>query len=82
MKDKQYYTDALRDFPEVLNIEQFREIIGSVGINSTRLIITCNHVKSYRIRDTYFVPKEYAIDYLLSEQYADDAKCMKIKRPI
>lgn len=77
MKDRKYYEELFTDYPDLLTLEQFREMLGGMSDNIARKLMRENAVKHFYIRYTYFIPKCCAIDYALSEEYAELKKTLK-----
>ncbi|WP_343084941.1 DNA-binding protein [Blautia producta] len=73
-KDRKYYRKYFKDYPEVVDLIRFRQMIGGICDNTARRIMREGKVKHFFIRNTYKIPKECVIDYVLSEHYAED-KC-------
>ncbi len=70
MSKRNEYRKKYSAYPEVVNLMQFREMLGGIGEKTARKLMRENRVKHYYIRNTYLIPKEWVIDYLLSTHYA------------
>ena len=70
MSEREKYRKKYASYPEVVNLLQFREMLGGIADSTARKLMRENRVKHYYIRTTYLIPKEWVIDYLLSTHYA------------
>ena len=70
MKNRNYYRRRFAQYPDVVTVPQFREMMGGIGEKTAHMLLRENHVKHYCIRTTYLIPKEWVIDYILSTHYA------------
>ena len=71
MKNRKYYEQLYTDNPTVVTLIQFRQMLGGIGDTTARKLMRENRVKHYYIRHTYLIPKDWVIDYVLSEHYAE-----------
>ncbi len=77
MKSRSYYEALFSEYPDVVTLDVFREMLGGIGDSTARKLIRGNHVYHFYIRDTYLIPKPCVIDYILSEHYAEYRKSLK-----
>lgn len=70
MSKRNEYRKKYSAYPDVVNLAQFREMLGGIGEKTARKLMRENRVKHYYIRNTYLIPKEWVIDYLFSTHYA------------
>lgn len=70
MKGRKFYESYFSAYPDVVTLDQFREMLGGMGDVQARRLMRQNHVKHFYIRGTYLIPKTYVIDYILSTHYA------------
>ena len=80
MNEIEKYRRKYASYPEVVNLLQFREMLGGIADSTARKLMRENRVKHYYVRTTYLIPKEWVIDYLLSTHYAQYR--MKLKARI
>lgn len=80
MNEREKYRRKYASYPEVVNLLQFREMLGGIADSTARKLMRENRVKHYYVRTTYLIPKEWVIDYLLSTHYAQYR--MKLKAQI
>ena len=71
MKNRKYYEQLYTEYPTVVTLIQFRQMLGGIGDTTARKLMRENRVKHYYIRHTYLIPKDWVIDYVLSEHYAE-----------
>ena len=69
MRNRKYYQNRFAKYPDVVTIPQFCEMMGGICDKSARKLLRENRVKHYFIRNTYMIPKEWIIDYILSTHY-------------
>ena len=79
MRDKQYYRKKFKEYPDVVTLEQFREMLGGIGDSTARKLMRAGRVKHFYIRDTYMIPKEYVIEYVLGEHYEEYKYSLKVQ---
>ena len=70
MKNRKYYRKRFAKYPDVVTIPQFCEMLGGISDKTARKLLRENRVKHYYIRTTFYIPKEWVIDYILSADYA------------
>ncbi|QII81235.1 DNA-binding protein [Jeotgalibaca arthritidis] len=79
MRNEQYYREKFKDYPDVVTLEQFREMLGGIGHSTARKLMRAKKVKHFYIRDAYMIPKEYVIDYVTGEHYAEYKYGLKVQ---
>ena len=79
MRDKRYYQDRFKRYPDVVTLQQFREMLGGIADSTARKLIRENRVKHFYIRTTYMIPKECVIEYVLGEHYEEYKYCLKVQ---
>ena len=79
MRDKQYYRKRFKEYPDVVTLEQFREMLGGIGDSTARKLMRVKKVKHFYIRDTYMIPKEYVIEYVTGEHYGEYKYSLKVQ---
>lgn len=79
MKKREYYENLFANYPDVVTLQEFREMLGGIGDGTARKLMRGNYVRHYYIRHTYLIPKPYVIDYVLSAHYAKYKKELKVQ---
>ena len=79
MMDKEYYEERFSKYPDLVTLPVFREMLGGIGDSTARKLMRGNHVQHYYIRDTYLIPKQSVIEYVLSPHYAEYNKSLKVR---
>lgn len=79
MKNKKYYESKFAEYPDLVTIPTFCEMLGGIAKNTARKLIRENRIKYFYIRCTYYIPKAYIIAYLLSDDYAEYKKKLKVR---
>ncbi|MGI6227914.1 MAG: DNA-binding protein [Peptococcales bacterium] len=78
-KGRKYYKELFKDYPDVVDLIQFRAMLGGIADSTARKLVRENRVKHFYIRDTYMIPKKCVIDYVLSEHYAEYKHSLKVQ---
>ena len=68
-KGKKYYEKLFKEYPDLVSVLQFREMLGGVSDTFARKLIRENRVQKFFIRPYYYIPKSSVIEYVLSEDY-------------
>ena len=55
MKNRKYYEQLYTEYPTVVTLIQFRQMLGGIGDTTARKLMRENRVKHYYIRHTYLV---------------------------
>lgn len=79
MRDRKYYERRFEHYPDLVNLEQFREMLGGIGDTTARKLMRQNRVQHFFIRTTYLIPKASVIDYVLGEHYAEYKYSLKYR---
>ena len=69
MKSRKFYENYFASYPDLVSLDQFRKMLGGMGVVQARKLMQQNHVKHFYIRGTYLIPKSHVIDYILSTHY-------------
>lgn len=72
-KNREYYRKLFQNYPDLVGVEQLRKMLGGVGELQVRRLLQQKRIKSFQIRREYRIPKEYIIDYVLSDDYREKA---------
>jgi hypothetical protein len=51
MRDKQYYQERFRVYPDIVTLEQFREMLGGIAYSTARKLMKASKVKHFYIRE-------------------------------
>lgn len=78
-KGKSYYKELFKDYPDVVTLVQFREMLGGIADSTARKLMRTNAVKHFYIRDAYMIPKKCVIDYVTGEHYAEYKHSLKVQ---
>ena len=76
---RESYEQRFAEYPDVVTLSLFREMMCGIGDSTARKLMQENHVRHYYIRNTYLIPKAWVIDYILSEHYASYKKELKVQ---
>ena len=69
MRNRKYYEKLYERYPDLVTLNQFRKMLGGIGECTARKLVQQKHIKSFKIRGTYMIPKACVIDYVLSSHY-------------
>lgn len=72
VSDKQYYEKLFKDYPDVVDLISFRKMLGGISDCAARRLMRKNRVKHFTISNIYWIPKIWAIQYLVSKKYEED----------
>ena len=70
-RTKKYYEKRFADYPDLVDIITFRQMLGGIGDTFARRLVKENHVKHIFIKPHYWVSKSSIIHYLMSADYAN-----------
>lgn len=69
-KGKTYYKKLFKNYPDLVTVLQFREMLGGIGDCFARKLVQENRVQHVFVKPYYYISKASIIDYVLSEDYA------------
>lgn len=75
MRDKEYYRERFKEYPDVVTLEQFRGMLGGIGDSTARKLMRAGRVTHFYIRDTYMISKEY----VTGEDYSEYKYGLKVQ---
>lgn len=81
MRSRKFYETYWKHYDDMVNFENFREMLGGIGDVQARKLLQKKIVKSFKIRGEYRIPKACVIDYVLSPHYAEYRKSLKTQIP-
>ena len=70
-KPRKRYIQQFKQYPDVVSVLTFREMLGGIGDSFARKLIRDGLVKAIFIKPHYWIFKESIIDSGLSEDYAE-----------
>lgn len=70
-KPRKRYIQQFKQYPDVVSVLTFREMLGGIGDSFARKLIRDGLVKAIFIKPHYWIFKKSIIDYVLSEDYAE-----------
>lgn len=79
MKNRKYYERLFAEYPDVVTVTEFCAMLGGICDKTARKLIRENHIKHFYIGATYLIPKEWVIEYVLSDHYAQYKKSLRVK---
>lgn len=65
-----YYRKLFKQYPDLVTVIQFREMLGGIGDTFARRLIQEGWVKHIFIKPSYYISKDSVIEYVLSDDYA------------
>lgn len=69
-KNYEYYEKKFADYPDLVTVVQFRQMLNGIGDTFARKLIREKRVKAFYVSPYYYIPKKSVIEYVLSEDYA------------
>lgn len=67
--DKQkidYTTELFKEYPDVVNPKQLKEMLGKIGTNKIYTLLKTNAIYNKKIGNNYIIPKISVIEYLMN----------------
>lgn len=68
-KGKMYYRDLFKDYPDLVTVKQFQDMLGGIGVCFALKLIRENRVQYVFVKPSYYISKASVISYVLSEDY-------------
>lgn len=69
-KNKAYYKKLFADYPDIVDVITFRQMLGGIGYNFALKIILENKIGHLVVGRRFMIPKVCIINYVLSKDYA------------
>lgn len=69
MKSKAYYEEIFSPYPDMVDTESFRVMLGGIGDCFARQLIRQKKVTAVFVKPHYWISKKSIIDFLRSEEY-------------
>lgn len=66
-----YYERRWADYPDVVDLNQFREMLCGIGDSFARRLMHENRVRHFFIKPNFWIPKTWLIDFVMSDDYAE-----------
>ena len=63
---KENYSIMFTSYPDIVNIDQMRKMLGGIGITLAYKLLKSRTIKSLKIGREYKIPKASIIEYLLN----------------
>ena len=70
LRIRNYYENKFREYPDMVDLLTFRQMMGGISDSFARLLIHENRVQHIFVKPHYWISKRSIIDYLLSDDYA------------
>lgn len=64
---KDNYSIMFTNYPDIVNIEQMRKMLGGIGVTLAYKLLKLRRIKALKIGREYKIPKSCIIQYLLEE---------------
>ena len=78
-RGKKYYKELFANYPDVVTLLEFRKMLGGIADSTARKLMRENIVKHYYIQCTYYIPKAWVIDYVVSTHYKKYKEKLKVQ---
>ncbi len=79
MKNRGHYDAAFLEYPDLVTVPEFCEMLGGIDHKTARGLLHNGNVKYFDIRGKFLIPKVCVIDYVLSPHYAEYRKILKAR---
>ena len=77
-KNRQYYEKLFDDYPDVIDTDTVRVMLGGIGICTVRKLIGNGHLRHiHYLEQCFLVPKDWLIDYIIGDHYASFKNSLK-----
>lgn len=63
----EYYGNLFKDYPDVVKVEQLKEMLPKIGKNKIYKLLKEEKIYSKRIGRDYYIPKASVINYLMEK---------------
>ena len=70
LRIRKNYENKFREYPDMVDLLTFRQMMGGISDSFARLLIHENRVQHIFVKPHYWISKRSIIDYLLSDDYA------------
>lgn len=78
-KNRKHYENLFSPYPDLVTLDQFRKMLGGICAGTARKLLQENRVHHFMVRHTYLIPKVWVIEYVLSDDYAEFKKTLKVQ---
>lgn len=68
---RRYYEKKFANYPDIVDVLTFREMMGGIGDTFARRLIHENRVEYVFVKPHYWISKKSVINYILSNDYAN-----------
>lgn len=69
LRIRKNYENKFREYPDMVDLLTFRQMMGGISDSFARLLIHENRVQHIFVKPHYWIFKKSIIDYVLSEDY-------------
>ncbi|MGE5495957.1 MAG: hypothetical protein ACM3S4_11725 [Burkholderiales bacterium] len=76
-KSRKQYEQLFASYPDVVTLPEFRKMLGGISRSTAYKLMHENRVKHFYIQTTFLIPKEWVIDYVMSDHYNEYKKLLK-----
>lgn len=66
MNMKEQYSVMFTNYPDIINIEQMRDMLGGISLTIAYRLIKENQIKTMKIGRQYKIPKANIISYIIN----------------
>ena len=66
MNIKEQYSVMFTNYPDIINIEQMRDMLGGISLTLAYRLIKKNQIKAMKIGRQYKIPKANIISYIIN----------------
>ena len=69
MDIKEQYSIMFTNYPDIINIEQMRNMLGGISLTLANRLIKENKIKAIKIGRQYKIPKANIISYIINQNW-------------
>lgn len=67
MNENEQYLNMFTNYPDIINIEQMRTMLGGISLTLAYRLIKENKIKAIKIGRQYKIPKTNIISYIVNQ---------------
>lgn len=85
MSKRLEYEIELESYPDVVTVEDLIQMLGGISTRTAYSLLKRNKIKHFTIGHRNYIPKEYVIDFMVSDEYpsfqakVESSKFLRIK---
>ena len=79
-KNRKHYETLFDSYPDVVDTETVKKMLGGIGICTVWKLIKNGHIRHiHYLEQSFLIPKDWLIDYIIGDHYAVYKHSLKSK---